>query len=363
MNRYVKISAALAAFALLLVVMGLSTQNVVQAAPGDISFTPDPYVCSLMECVGDDGGNRNQIRIDVADATAGTVEITNLDVATVDDDVNENNDNPKSVTLDGQGMATITVVQSGSADGDLAESEIRGFNGNRIRIKYEPTDGSTFATFGTFTVDNVSPTLVPIAPSAPLVTKSNVDITFSADFTDTGSGFDSDAKKIMYSAAGTLAATDGNSATIDGSVRLVVAGNVVEIDDGDLTAIDDGWRVIKTINSSAILGIGANTIWFFEVKDRAGNSERTSDGVSGKATDGSTTTVVDSRFISYLHTQAFSGSEIEISDADGNVVDSAPISSLYRLQRNFHGRQNPLSVTVGENEVNGYGGYHLLLQG
>ena len=46
MNRYIKISAALAAFALLLVVMGLSTQPTVHAAPGDITVDPK-YVCSL----------------------------------------------------------------------------------------------------------------------------------------------------------------------------------------------------------------------------------------------------------------------------------------------------------------------------
>ena len=84
MNRYVKISAALAAFALLLVVMGLSTQSVVQAAPGDITFAndmvdTDRYVCS--SCVLP----LNRFTVTIENNETGTLKATNLDVARVTD--------------------------------------------------------------------------------------------------------------------------------------------------------------------------------------------------------------------------------------------------------------------------------------
>ena len=94
--------------------------------------------------------------------------------------------NPKTVAFN----ATITVVQEGSeADnaGGLDINEIRGFNGNRIQITYTPASG--FATTKIILVDNVKPTLVTTSPDVPLVVKGGVNITFSADLTDGGSGY------------------------------------------------------------------------------------------------------------------------------------------------------------------------------
>ena len=81
MNRYIKISAALAAFALLLVVMGLSTSGSVNAqiASGTIQLSAK-YVCSACDA-------NNVSTITVSDGTADgtivgqTVEVLNLDVA------------------------------------------------------------------------------------------------------------------------------------------------------------------------------------------------------------------------------------------------------------------------------------------
>ena len=62
--------------------------------------------------------------------------------------------------------------------------------------------------------------------------------------------------------------------------RLVVAGNVVALGESNFAAIDGGWSVWATINSTAIQSIGANTPWYFETRDRAGNTRRTSGSVA-----------------------------------------------------------------------------------
>ena len=125
--------------------------------------------------------------------------------------------------------------------------------------------------------------------------KGGVDITFSADLTDGGSGY--------TTTVGTSGTTDiddltdhpgllaaGNSVTDVGGVRLVVAGNVVALGKDDFEAIDGGWRCQQDLGSSAIQNIGANVPWYFETRDRAGNTRRTSGGIAlqGEVTDGAT---------------------------------------------------------------------------
>ena len=106
--------------------------------------------------------------------------------------------------------------------------------------------------------------------------------------------------------------------TDKGGVRLVVAGNVVGLAEGDFTKIDDGWRVTKTLNSSSIQTIGANVPWYFEARDRANNSQRTSGAVSGSAGAGSgvttgspTPTIVDNRFEGDLDNMTFLDSKYQ----------------------------------------------------
>ena len=70
--------------------------------------------------------------------------------------------------------------------------------------------------------------------------------------------------------------------TKKGGIRLVVAGNVVELVENDFTKIDGGWTVSKTVNSNAMQSIAPNVPWYFEVRDRANNSRRTSGTVKGR---------------------------------------------------------------------------------
>ena len=68
--------------------------------------------------------------------------------------------------------------------------QVKAFNGNRIQVTYSPEAGNTFATIKTVKVDNVRPALITQSPAIPLIVRGNTDVTFSADFTDGGAGFD-----------------------------------------------------------------------------------------------------------------------------------------------------------------------------
>ena len=86
-----------------------------------------------------------------------------------------------------------------------------------------------------------------------------------------------------------------------GGVRLVVAGNVVTLGKSNFEAIDGGWRVSAEIGSSAIQNIGANVPWYFETRDRAGNTRRTTGSIAAEG-DGAirrywaTAAITDTRF-------------------------------------------------------------------
>ena len=313
MNRYLKISAALAAFALLLVVMGLSTSGSVQAQAAVSLTSTASYVCSL----GADEDCTNMTTIGLTDGTSaqqGSITVRNLDVAEVADI------NPKTFPTVGTSGQPITFVQNFSGS---PANEIRAFNGNRIQLMHRPATG--FATFKTLTVDNVDPTLVINSPAIPLVVKGSTDVTFSANITDSGSGYTTDGTTAGSIALGTGApgglATDGGSTTA-GGVRMLVAGNVVDLGDSNFTAIDGGWNVWATINSSAIQNLGANVPWYFETRDRAGNTQRTSGSVALKPGDdgamtgievGTSNSVVDSRFVGGLPASSFGGTMMKVT--------------------------------------------------
>ena len=58
------------------------------------------------------------------------------------------------------------------------------------RLSTSRRTGNTFATFATIIVDNVKPAAGHQRSEPPLIVKGSVDITFSADITDGGSGYD-----------------------------------------------------------------------------------------------------------------------------------------------------------------------------
>ena len=68
--------------------------------------------------------------------------------------------------------------------------QVKGFNGNTIQVSFTPATGGTFAVIKKVTVDNGKPILVSTSPEPGLIVKGGVDITFSADITDGGAGFD-----------------------------------------------------------------------------------------------------------------------------------------------------------------------------
>ena len=214
--------------------------------------------------------------------------------------------NPRTVTNGG----TIQIVRAltdanndGRPDND---AEVRAFNGNRIRLTFRPDSG--FAVTKTITIDDVNPSLVTTSPAIPLVVKGGVDVTFTADITDGGSGYTETNTATaginqLTDAPGTLA-TDGstpNHITDLGGVRLVVAGNVVALGKDNFTAIDNGWRVSQTLDSTSIQNIGANVPWYFETRDRAGNTRRTSGSIALSVGDsisnGANEDTVDLNFI------------------------------------------------------------------
>ena len=334
MNRYIKISAALAAFALLLVVMGLSTSSSVQAQVGTITVVPK-YVCSLPACaVGDAGVDGVATNDSLITVTEGDVEvkITNLDVASVPGNIN-----PRTVPY--SGPLTIRVVQEftdtiggvgdeGDGIPDNA-NEIRGFNGNRIQVEYKPTNSQTFATYATIIVDNVKPSLITNSPTTPLISKGSTVITFSADITDGGSGYTTTNTSTagihtLTDDAGILAAANGT--TDAGGVRLVVAGNVVALANTNFSAIDGGWNVWTEINSSAIQSIGANTPWYFETRDRAGNTRRSSGSIELKPSTVTPTAITVSRFDGNLHGATFLDSTIKVTR--GSTTGTLTISGF-----------------------------------
>ena len=195
MNRYLKISAALAAFALLLVVMGLSTQGAVNAqlkvnsAVQSCDPYPDRTDSSTLgdvsgTCPATGGDNVITITGDVNDR----IEVFNTNLPEVGDgDVA--GDNPM-VYVAGAPEFLYAVSRTSF----LRDEEIKAFTGNIIRITHRPT--GSIGTVETVTVDNVDPQLVINSPSVPLVVKGGVDVTFSADITDAGSGYDSDSGEV-----------------------------------------------------------------------------------------------------------------------------------------------------------------------
>ena len=298
-------------------------QNTAQAqAPGTITVATSDYVCSLATCAT--AGTNSTGAIAVQDGT-GDVEVLNLDVARV------TGINPRTV---GIGTAITVVQEFTSLDANGlpdTDGEIRAFNGNRIQIMFEPDSG--FATTKIITVDNVQPILVTSSPAIPLVVKGGVDVTFSADLTDGGSGYTAKVGTSGTTDIDDLTGTPGllaagtNDTTPRGGVRLVVAGNVVALGSGDFEAIDGGWRVSKTLGSSAIQNIGANVPWYFETRDRAGNTRRTSGGIAlqGEVADGATG-ITDTRFIGGLPAASFTGTMMKITR--GSASETVAIASF-----------------------------------
>ena len=188
--------------------------------------------------------------------------------------LNDLNPHPDVLNADG----SVNIARSTEPTGAMgAPYLVRGFNGNTISITYESTGGA-LPESTTILVDNVNPNLVTLSPTVPLIVKGNVDITFSADVTDGGAGFPT-GNTATGSGQGTI-----HTAIDNGSIKLVVAGNDIDLKSTNFTKIDDGWRVSSIVNSRNIQNISVNSPWYLVVTDRAGNVRRTPGSVKGVAT-------------------------------------------------------------------------------
>ena len=328
MNRYIKVTATLAAFALLLVVMGLSTQGAVNAQSPDArtltlvvqsnqvdSTDTDiavrsTYLCSdITPPVACTAGEDDTFTIALTGTGEAMVKITNLDLSEVDDtieqdgtasdgvddvdDTDGSDANPKTIMIPSGQPVTVTAVHksSGLSDGrdnrdgtDTNQGpnvyQVKAFHGNRIRITYNPV--GELGTSKTLNVDNVPPSVVLNSPVNDLVVKKGVNVTFSADVTDNGAGFASKEADVLES--NTLEATrpDSDLNDVKGRVQLFVGRYPVVLTASDFTAIDDGWRVSKILASGDIAGLGDKVPFYFSVEDLAGNSKESSGNTNGK---------------------------------------------------------------------------------
>ncbi len=339
MNRYLKITTALAAFALLLVVMGLSAQGTVNAQTATQwvqSCDPYPDRTSATELgtasptcpAAGDGTGDNEYNIT---PDSETLTVYNPRFA-------------RSAAGNNVGFTSATTLIFVPRTANLRTGEVPAFSGDRIQITSD--SASLGATFNVVLVDNASPSLVVTAPSTPLVVKGGVSVTFSAEFTDTGAGFvgrttptaDTDGIEDLTlgqdesgnrTEGGNL--TSGSSVR-EGGLRLVVAGQVITLPASAFTKIDNGWRVTREIPSSNIQNIGANVPWYFEVADRANNKARTSDSIKGKVNTGGGTSgneITINRFKGALNGQTFDGTQIRVTatreiDGEDVTVTSRP---------------------------------------
>ena len=312
------------ALALLLGGFGL-LQSTAQAQA--VTLTVDSHLCSVATAT-DAATSTCDAQTDVTLSAGTDITVKNLDVAEVA------GSNPREVT---SGQTLTMVQQFTDADNDGVpdvDTEIRAFTGNRIEFTHRP--GSSFAITKTITIDNVNPLLVTNSPDIPLVVKGGVNINFSADITDGGSGYTTsvgttgttDIDDLTAEPGALVAATNGT--TPAGGVRLVVAGNVVDLGKSNFEAIDGGWRVSREIGSSAIQNIGANVPWYIETRDRAGNARRTSGSVAlkGTVTPGGTGTggIIDARFIGDLPAGSFSGTMMKVTR--GSASETVAIDSF-----------------------------------
>ena len=295
--------------------MGLSTSGSVNAQ-GAATLASDSYLCSVATAA-DAATSTCDAQTEVTlTGSTGPITVTNLDVAEV------TGSNPRSI----QSGVTLTMVQQFTdADGTPGpdnDNEIRAFTGNRIQLTHRPTSG--FAISRTITIDNVDPVLVTNSPTIPLVVKGGVNVVFSADITDGGSGYTTSVGTSSDTADiddrnGTPGVVPADGGTTEaGGVRLIVAGNVVGLSKSDFTAIDGGWRVEAELGSTAIQNIGANVPWYFETKDRAGNARRSSGTVAVAGGVGQNT-VTDTDFIGLLPESTFEGTRMAITRGSRTV--------------------------------------------
>lgn len=147
---------------------------------------------------------------------------------------------------------TVTVKEVAAAVVTSGSEVIPGFEGDEIEVIYSPFSRTVL-------VDNINPTISASTPSKGAVSKVG-SITFSADITDTGSGFNATKSKI-----------DDFSAT-HGKLSVTVLGAAISGSDLTYTAIDDGWNISYSVSLGSS-GADVAIPWSIVAIDRAGNTK------------------------------------------------------------------------------------------
>ena len=214
-------------------------------------------------------------------------------------------------------MAPALTAALGAGDTVIVltpKVQAKAFTGNTITTTYKPT--GSLGVSKSIKVDNVKPTLLVTSPETGHITKGNKDVVFTADITDTGAKFPSIASGVV----------NNNNADTKGRIQLYVGTNVVSLTSASYTAIDDGWRLSVTVNSTDIANIAAKVPWWIVVEDLAGNVQQPSAGTASTTTTaGLTTTVIDSAYIG-LPNALFVGRTIKRTIA--GVASSKAISAF-----------------------------------
>lgn len=311
MKQFWKLSSILAVLALL-VVMGISTSDVVRA---QASITVDQgYLCS-----GGDGCTLWDNDTDATNDVLYNASLTsgNLDTA----------DNVLSITYEGASAPTAIAVTVGGttktygvdthlparlhstivdavasplriaviattvpAPDDLTtlapgspqqgDYAIQAFSGNSITIDFYAADKAPFQAAKTVTVDNFAPSIIVDSPENPFVTKTSgaASVTFSATITDSLASFGSSTSTAPSVQASTRLQYDTNNrpdaddnptpaqlrqAETDGGRIDLYIGSVEAASPNDngaraplkashLEKVDNGWRVTWTVGAAGL---------------------------------------------------------------------------------------------------------------
>ena len=358
MNRYLKISAALAAFALLLVVMGLSTQPTVNAqasntlavqVEADTFAADDNTTSSGFLCSSGCAPGNAMFQIKLYDGTgsgvSGTVTVKNLDIASGGAGFDAN---PKEFTFNGD-SSLLTAVPKSS---DLLEFDIKAFHGNKIQVTYRAS--GTLGTTVTLMVDNVKPNVVVHSPPNPLVIKDNTNVTFSADVIDSGAGFAPKAANVLGPDRGQL--------------QLFIGQYPVRLTEADVTVISDGYNVSKTINTSDIATLGApddggvleanrvdgdKVAWHFSAQDRAGTARKSLGDLEGTVTSHTTSSMTSTAYAN----AGYGGNGLNgrtISVSDGETTFTGDITASDQNTGDFTvDLRDPANASAGANALDG----------
>ena len=177
----------------------------------------------------------------------------------------------------------LVVITKGTANNDPGEYQVKAFHGNRIEVTYR--QDNNLGVTKRITVDNQDPLVLVSSPSNDLVTKKSVARYLQCGHNRRRRWFRVQGRRCCGQQH--VRRQDADRTSVKGRIQLYVGRYPVVLSSSDFTAIDDGWRVSKTLNSSDIAGLGDKVPWRFSVEDLAGNEKESAGNLEGKITDGS----------------------------------------------------------------------------